>query len=70
MSTEYDFRHKRVRGIVELAIAHADDRGIARMQALHAVAGMHQREVGDSQADRDMFLALAASAWDGEVEKR
>ena len=65
----YDFRGKRVRGIVELAIAHADNRSIARTQVLQAVAGMYLREIGDSKDDREMFLALAAGAWDEETKR-
>ena len=66
MSNAYDFRNKRVRGIVELAIAHADDRRVAFVQVLQAVAGMYRREVGNNKLDREMFLGLAESAWDVE----
>jgi hypothetical protein len=61
---EYDFRGKRVRGIVQLAIAHAEDRAVARLEALRAVAGMYKREVGDGKSDREAFLARAESAWE------
>lgn len=68
--SEYDFRGKRVRGIVDLVIAHADVRSTARIQALQSLADGWQREIGFSRDDRKTFLAFAASAWDGELETK